>query len=91
MEYEIPGEEGSFTWHHFGYNNVQGMLDWMKNGEYSKSFIDVCTRTDTKSPVKIRNGIYSYAMSYNTIPNLMVTGCSAGGTGAFLNYHFIRD
>jgi hypothetical protein len=65
MEYEIPGEEGTFPWHHAGYNNVQGVLDWMKNGKYSKHF--------------------------NTIPNLMVTGCSAGGAGAFLNYHFIRE
>jgi hypothetical protein len=28
--------------------------------------IDVCTRIDTKSPIVIRNGIYSYAMGNNT-------------------------
>lgn len=65
MEYEIPGEEGTFTWHHAGYKNVQGVLNWMKSGPYSEYF--------------------------DTIPNLMVTGCSAGGAGAFLNYHFIRE
>ncbi len=28
---------------------------------------------------------------FDNIPNLLVTGCSAGGAGAIINYHFIRE
>jgi len=28
---------------------------------------------------------------FNQIPKLMVTGCSAGGAGSIINYHFIRE
>jgi hypothetical protein len=29
--------------------------------------------------------------TFSTVPKLLVTGCSAGGAGAILNYHFIRE
>lgn len=62
VEYDIPDSEDSFPWNHAGYNNIQGVLSWMKSSGY-----------------------------FDDIPRLMVTGCSAGGAGAFLNYHFIRE
>ncbi|WP_300674207.1 pectin acetylesterase-family hydrolase [Desulfoluna sp.] len=58
-------DDTELTWHHNGFKNTQGILDWMTDGPFKKHF--------------------------KTIPKLMVTGCSAGGAGAFLNYHFIRD
>ncbi|MGB1276503.1 MAG: pectin acetylesterase-family hydrolase, partial [Nannocystaceae bacterium] len=30
-------------------------------------------------------------VQFPTIPRLMVTGCSAGGAGAIINYHFLRE
>ncbi|MCG8473056.1 MAG: pectinacetylesterase family protein [Desulfobacterales bacterium] len=54
----------TLTWHHNGFKNTMGILDWMKNGPFKKRF--------------------------KNIPKLMVTGCSAGGAGSILNYHFIR-
>lgn len=35
------------------------------------------------------NGTFSD--HFDTIPKLMVTGCSAGGAGSIINYHFIRQ
>jgi len=52
-------------WHHNGFKNTQGILNWMTEGPFKKHF--------------------------KTIPKLMVTGCSAGGAGSILNYHFIRE
>jgi len=62
--YKSEDSEESLEWRHNGFENTQGILDWMTNGPFSHHF--------------------------DTIPKLMVTGCSAGGAGAFLNYHFIR-
>lgn len=59
---EVTGTE--LPWRHNGFQNTQGILDWMTNGPMKKHF--------------------------DSIPKLMVTGCSAGGAGSILNYHFIR-
>lgn len=62
--YESEDSDESLEWHHNGYTNTQGIINWMTNGPFKDHF--------------------------DSIPKLMVSGCSAGGAGSILNYHFIR-
>lgn len=54
-------------------------LDWRHNGfKNTQGILDW-----------MKNGPFKH--HFDAIPKLMVTGCSAGGAGSILNYHFIRQ
>ena len=68
-------------------------------GDNEKTYIDEETGTEldwNHNGFKNTQGILKWMKEgpfkdhFTSIPKLMVTGCSAGGAGSILNYHFIR-